>query len=100
MAGFSPAAVEEVRLMFADQAASRATFEEDRDRTLAADPADLAQEWQQTSPDADLASLTDEAICVQQSYAAGVEARFYDNEGHGLRRKHIGEVHAWLAERC
>jgi hypothetical protein len=27
-------------------------------------------------------------------------ARFYDNEGHGLRRKHIGEVHAWLAERC
>jgi hypothetical protein len=30
---------------------------------------------------------------------AGVEARFYDNEGHGLRRKHIGEVHAWLAER-
>jgi len=29
----------------------------------------------------------------------GVEARFYDNEGHGLRRKHIGEVHAWLAER-
>jgi hypothetical protein len=26
--------------------------------------------------------------------------RFYDNEGHGLRRKHIGEVHAWLAERC
>jgi len=30
----------------------------------------------------------------------GVEARFYDNEGHGLRRQHIGEVHAWLAERC
>jgi len=29
----------------------------------------------------------------------GVEARFYDNEGHGLRQKHIGEVHAWLAER-
>jgi pimeloyl-ACP methyl ester carboxylesterase len=30
----------------------------------------------------------------------GVEARCYDNEGHGLRRQHIGEVHAWLAERC
>ena len=29
----------------------------------------------------------------------GVEARFYDNEGHGLREKHIGEVHAWLAGR-
>ena len=151
MAGFSPAAVEEVRLMFADPAASRATFEEEREQTLAADPAELAQEWQKTSPDADLAFLTSEAICVQQSYAAGiegcwddcwaqltpwgfdvtpiavpvlllhgrrdeavpfshgqwlaaripgVEARFYDNEGHGLREKHIGEVHAWLAERC
>jgi hypothetical protein len=29
----------------------------------------------------------------------GVEARFYDNEGHGLRDDHIGEVRAWLAER-
>ncbi len=29
----------------------------------------------------------------------GVEARFYDDEGHGLRDDHIGEVHAWLAER-
>jgi len=48
MAGFSPAAVEEVRLMFADQAASRATFEEERGQTLAADPAELAQEWQKT----------------------------------------------------
>jgi pimeloyl-ACP methyl ester carboxylesterase len=106
--------------------------------------------WQKTSPDADLAFLTSEAICGQQSYAAGiegcwddswaqltpwrfdvtriavpvlllhgrrdqavpfshgqwlaaripgVETRFYDNEGHGPREKHIGEVHAWLAER-
>jgi predicted esterase len=29
----------------------------------------------------------------------GVEARFYDHEGHGLRENRIGEVHAWLAER-
>jgi len=51
MAGFSPAAVAEVRLMFADQAASRR------------------------------------------------RGRFYDNEGHGLCRHHMGEVHAWLAVR-
>jgi alpha/beta hydrolase family protein len=29
----------------------------------------------------------------------GVEARFYDHEGHGLRDNRVAEVHAWLAER-
>lgn len=107
-------------------------------------------DWKKTSPDADLAFLTDEATSVQQALAVGiegfyedsraqlvpwgfelaritvpvlllhgrrdesvpvghgqwladhipgVEARFYDDEGHGLRENRIGEVHAWLADR-
>jgi pimeloyl-ACP methyl ester carboxylesterase len=150
LAGMGPGAEEDVRLMFGDRAKARAAFTEEREQLLATSPAELAQAWQKTSPGADLAFLTDEAICVQQSLAAGIEgsyddcwaqlipwgfdvadiavpvlllhgrrdesvpfghgqwlagripgaeARFYDNEGHGLRENHIGEVHAWLAER-
>jgi pimeloyl-ACP methyl ester carboxylesterase len=29
----------------------------------------------------------------------GAEAWFFDDEGHGLRERHIEEVHAWLIER-
>ena len=150
LAGMGPGAAEDVRLMFGDQDAARAPFITEREQLLAASPAELARQWQETSPDADLAFLTDEAICVQQALAAGIEgffedswaqlipwgfdlarisvpvlllhgrldeavpfghaqwlaaripgaeARFYDHEGHGLRDNHIGEVHAWLAER-
>jgi pimeloyl-ACP methyl ester carboxylesterase len=118
---------------------------------LAASPAELAREWKTHSPDADLTFLTDEATCMQEALATGiegswddcwdqvtpwgfhlariavpvlllhgrrdeavpfshgqwlaahipsVEAWLLDNEGHGtLRENHIGEVHAWLAER-
>jgi pimeloyl-ACP methyl ester carboxylesterase len=150
LAGMGPGAEEDVRVMFGDRDVARATFTEEREQLLATSPAELAREWQKTSPDADLAFLTDEAICVQQALSAGiegfhgdnwaqlipwgfdvaeisvpvlllhgrrdesvpvghgqwlaaripgVEARFYDNEGHGLRENRIGEVHAWLAER-
>lgn len=150
LAGMAPGAGEDVRLMFGDRDAARAAFITEREQLLAASPAELAQEWKKTSPDADLAFLTDEATCVQHALAAGiegfygdnwaqlipwgfdlarisvpvlllhgrrdesvpvshgqwladhipgVEARFYDHEGHGLRESHIGEVHAWLAER-
>jgi pimeloyl-ACP methyl ester carboxylesterase len=150
MAGFSPAAVEDVRVMFGDRDVARAAFTEEREQLLATSPAELAREWKKASPNADLAFLTDEAICVQQALTTGiegsyddclaqlipwgfdvnrisvpvlllhgrqdeavpfghgqwlanripgVEARFYDNEGHGLREKHVSEVHAWLAER-
>jgi pimeloyl-ACP methyl ester carboxylesterase len=150
LAGMGPGAEEDVRLMFGDRDAARAAFITEREQLLGAEPAELAQQWQKTSPDADLAFLTDEAICVQHALAAGiegfysdnwaqlipwgfdpaqisvpvlllhgrrdeavpfghaqwldaripgVEARFYDHEGHGLRDNHIGEVHAWLAER-
>ena len=34
------------------------------------------------------------------AHIPGVEARLFDNEGHGtLRENRIGEVHAWLADR-
>jgi pimeloyl-ACP methyl ester carboxylesterase len=34
------------------------------------------------------------------AHIPGVEARLFDHEGHGtLRENHIGEVHAWLADR-
>jgi pimeloyl-ACP methyl ester carboxylesterase len=150
LAGMSPGAEEDVRLMFGDRDVARAAFTEEREQLLASSPAELAREWKKTSPDADLAFLTDEAASVQQALSAGiegfygdnwaqlipwgfdvaeisvpvlllhgrrdesvpvghgqwladripgVEARFYDHEGHGLRENRIGEVHAWLAER-
>jgi pimeloyl-ACP methyl ester carboxylesterase len=33
------------------------------------------------------------------SHIPGVEAWFFDNEGHALREKHIADVHAWLIDR-
>ena len=150
-AGLSQDAVAEVRLMFADKAASRAMFEKDREEILAPSPAELAQHMKAHAPDADLAFLTDEAISMQQAcvpgiegcwddcwaqitpwgfdlarisvpvlllhggqdkavpfshgqwlaaHIPGVEAWFFDDEGHGMvRENHIGEVHAWLAAR-
>jgi pimeloyl-ACP methyl ester carboxylesterase len=76
--GFSPAAVDEVRLMFDDPAAARATFEEERQHYLATSPAELARELQAHSPHADLAFLTDEAACMQQALAAGIEGSWDD----------------------
>jgi pimeloyl-ACP methyl ester carboxylesterase len=77
-AGSSQAAVDDVRLMFADQAAARATFEKERQQLLAASPAELAEEWQMHSPGADLSFLTDEATCMQQALAAGIEGSWDD----------------------
>lgn len=77
-AGSSQAAVDDVRLMFADQEAARATFEKERQQLLAASPAELAEEWQMHSPGADLSFLTDEATCMQQALAAGIEGSWDD----------------------
>jgi pimeloyl-ACP methyl ester carboxylesterase len=77
-AGFSQDAVNEVRLMFTDKPASRAMFEKDRDQMLAASPAELAQDMKAHAPAADLAFLTDEAVCMQQGYAAGIEGCWDD----------------------
>jgi pimeloyl-ACP methyl ester carboxylesterase len=150
-AGLSQDAVEEVRLMFADKAASRAMFEKGREELLAPSPQELAQEMKAYSPDADMPFLIDEAISMQQAcgpgiegswddcwaqvtpwgfdlarisvpvlllhggqdkavpfshgqwlaaHIPGVEAWMFGGEGHGMvRENHIGEVHAWLADR-
>jgi pimeloyl-ACP methyl ester carboxylesterase len=152
LAGFGPGAIEEVRLMLADETAARALFAKDREKLLAASPAALAAEWAPGLPPGDdRAFLADEATCMQQAMAPGiegawddcvaqltpwgfdvaqitvpvllmhgrldkavpfshgqwlaahipgVEARLFDDEGHGtLRENRIGEVHAWLDAR-
>jgi pimeloyl-ACP methyl ester carboxylesterase len=78
LGGFSQDGVDEVRLMFADKPASRAMFEKDRDQLLAASPAELAQDMKASAPHADLAFLTDEAVCMQQGYASGIEGCWDD----------------------
>jgi pimeloyl-ACP methyl ester carboxylesterase len=149
LAGMGPGAAGEFALMLTDRAASRAVFEAEREQLLVTSPADLAAQMGQ--PGDDPGFLLDEAICMQQAYAPGiegcwddcfaqitpwgfdlaeisvpvllmhgrrdssvpvshgewlaahipgVEARLFDNEGHGsLREHHIGEVHTWLADR-
>ena len=64
--------------MFDDPAAARATFEEERQHYLATSPAELGQELQTHSPHADLAFLTDEAACMRQALAAGIEGSWDD----------------------
>ena len=78
LAGFSPAAVEEVRLMLADPAGARAYFQRERDKLLAVPPAQAALDLQAYSPDADLALLTDEAVSMQQALAPGIEGSWDD----------------------
>lgn len=147
LAGFSDAALDEVRLMQADEPRARALFEADREKMLAASPAQVALDMQADATGAELALLTDEAVSMQQamapgiegawddcvaqlspwgfdvahisvpvlllhgrqdqavpfghgewlaSHIPGVEAWFFDDEGHGLREGHIEDVHAWL----
>ena len=78
LAGFSPAAVEEVRLMLNDYAGARALFRDDREKLLGAPPEQVAVDIQVYVPDADLALLTDEAITLQQSLAPGIEGTWDD----------------------
>jgi pimeloyl-ACP methyl ester carboxylesterase len=78
LAGFSPAAVEEVRLMLTDYAGARALFRDGREKLLGAPPEQVAVDIQVYVPDADLALLTDEAITLQQSLAPGIEGTWDD----------------------
>jgi len=55
LSGFSPEAVEEVRLMLADPAASRASFGQEREAMLAPSPAQVALDMRARAPDVDLA---------------------------------------------
>jgi pimeloyl-ACP methyl ester carboxylesterase len=77
-AGLNQAAIDETRLMLADPTASRATFEQERQRLLAESPGELAREWQAHSPDADLAFLTEEAVSVQRALSPGIDGSWDD----------------------
>jgi pimeloyl-ACP methyl ester carboxylesterase len=147
LAGFSQAALDEVRLMLTDPAEARMLFQQDRKKMLAGSPAQVATDLRAVLPGFDLALLAEEAISVQQALAPGiegswddcvaqltpwgfgvaqisvpvlllhggqdravpfshgqwlasripgVEAWFFEEEGHSLREGHIEDVHAWL----
>src|SRR5712692_6626782 len=64
-AGFGQGAIDEVRLMFADETAERAMFSKGREETLAVSPAELAQGMKAHAPGADLAFLTGEAASIR-----------------------------------
>jgi pimeloyl-ACP methyl ester carboxylesterase len=149
LAGFSQGAVDEVRLMQADEAAARALFSREREELLGVPPDQAALYLQTYAPDAGLALLADEAVSLQQALATGIEgswddcvaqmtpwgfdvaqipvpvlllhggqdravpfshgqwlaaripgaeAWFFEEEGHSLPEKHIGDVHAWLLD--
>jgi len=79
LAGFSPGAINEVRVMVRDEIAARAMFEYDRAELLAASPADLAAQWTSMLPPGnDPAFLVDEAACMQQAMAPGIEGSWDD----------------------
>jgi len=150
LAGFSQAAIDEVRLTLDDRSEARAYFEEEREKIVAASPAQVALDLQAFMPGVDLALATDEAVSMQLALAPGiegswddcvaqltpwgfdvarisvpvlllhgaadravpfthgkwlasripgVEAWFFDDEGHAVRETHIEDVHAWLVDR-
>jgi pimeloyl-ACP methyl ester carboxylesterase len=79
LAGFSESALEEVRLMKSDVG-------------------------QISVPVLLLHGGQDRAVPVSHgqwlaSHIPGVEARFFEDEGHSIRERHIAEIHAWLVER-
>lgn len=78
LAGFSQAAIDEVRLMLTDQAGARALFRREREKLLGAPPAQVALDMQAHAPGADLALLTDEAVSIQQPLAPGIEGSWDD----------------------
>jgi pimeloyl-ACP methyl ester carboxylesterase len=78
LAGFSPEALEEVRLMQDDEPAARAYFRRECDQILAVPPEQVARDNQWRTPDADLALLTDEAISMQLALAPGIEGSWED----------------------
>jgi pimeloyl-ACP methyl ester carboxylesterase len=78
LAGFSPEALEEVRLMQTDEPAARAYFRRECDQILAVPPEQVARDNQRRTPGADLALLTDEAISMQLALAPGIEGSWED----------------------
>jgi pimeloyl-ACP methyl ester carboxylesterase len=127
LAGMGPEVPGWVALMFADWAQARAVTVTEREEMLAKSPAELSAAMnsglsaeddnfaQVIGWGFDLADISvpvllmhgrlDEAVPVAHgqwlaAHIPGVEARLLDDEDHtGVREHHIGEVHAWLADR-
>jgi pimeloyl-ACP methyl ester carboxylesterase len=78
LCGFSQEAHEDVRLTLTDQAGARALFQAEREKIVAAPPAQVALDLQAGAPGVSLALLTDEAVSVQQALAPGIEG-FWDD---------------------
>jgi pimeloyl-ACP methyl ester carboxylesterase len=78
LSGFSQDAIEEVRLMFGDHAGARALFEQEREKMLAASPAQMALDLEARAPGAGLALLTDEAVSIQLALVPGIEGTWDD----------------------
>ena len=78
LAGFSQAARDEVRLTLDDPAEARALFQQDREKMLAAPPAQVALYMEPGATGAELALLTDEAVSIQQALAPGIEGAWDD----------------------
>jgi pimeloyl-ACP methyl ester carboxylesterase len=77
LAGFSQAAIDEVRLTLNDRAAARAFFEQEREKIVAVSPDRVALDMQAGTPD-DLALATARAVSMQLALAPGVEG-FWDD---------------------
>jgi pimeloyl-ACP methyl ester carboxylesterase len=78
-AGMGPDAADWVALMFADWTASRAVAEQEREEMLAKSPGDLAAGMGPALSADHAAFLLDEAICMQQAYASGIDGCLDDN---------------------
>jgi len=78
LAGFSQAALDEVRLTLADRANARALFQQEREKMLAAQPVQVALDMRPDATGAELALLTDEAVSIQQALAPGIEGSWDD----------------------
>jgi pimeloyl-ACP methyl ester carboxylesterase len=78
LAGFSQEAIDEARLTLTDQAEARALFQKEREKIVAASPAQVALDMQAGTAGADLTLLTDEAVSMQQALAPGIEGAWDD----------------------
>ena len=78
LAGFSQEAIDEARLTLTDQAKARALFRREREKMVAAAPAQVALDMQARTPGADLTLLADEAVSMQQALGPGIEGAWDD----------------------
>ena len=78
LAGFSPEALEEVRVMQEDVPAAREYFRRECDAIVSVPPEQAARDNQWRTPEVDLAVLTDEMVSMQMALAPGIEGSWED----------------------